>query len=79
MFSVCKNLREIKLPDSLEKIDNNAFYRCESLTSITIPRSVPQIGSGVFAGCNSLTIHALAGSFAEEYAKENGIPVEALD
>ena len=32
----------------------------------------------VFYGCNQLTIHGNKGSYAEQYAKENGIPFEEI-
>ena len=44
---------------------------------MNIPESVIEIGEGAFAGCGSLTIHAPAGSYAEQYAKENNIPFVA--
>ena len=44
---------------------------------VTIPEGVTEIGSSAFDGCKKLTIHAPAGSAAEQYAKENGIRLEA--
>ena len=45
---------EIKLPDSVTKIDDNAFDSCLGLNSITIPASVTQIGNAAFYDCNNL-------------------------
>jgi hypothetical protein len=36
---------------------------------------VTSIGWGAFNDCESLTISAFAGSCAEQYARENNIPV----
>ena len=41
--------------------------------SITISDSVKKIDGGAFNGCNDFTIHAPAGSYAEQYAKDNNI------
>lgn len=41
---------------------------------VHIPDSVTSIGEGAFSACKELTIHAPAGSYAEQYAKENNIP-----
>ena len=42
---------------------------------VVIPESVTVIGEKAFSFCaNNLTIHAPAGSYAEQYAKEHNIP-----
>ena len=43
------------IPDSVTKIDRDAFSGCSGLTSIVIPDSVTEIGSGAFQGCSNLT------------------------
>ena len=42
------------IPDTVKKIDNNAFYRRTLLTAITIPSSVEEIGERAFYECTSL-------------------------
>ena len=76
-FSSCTSLTSINIPDGVTSIGNDAFSGCYSLTSITIPDSVTSIGSWAFDGCDNLTITCPAGSFAETYAKENGIKVNS--
>ncbi|MBR2799790.1 MAG: leucine-rich repeat domain-containing protein [Oscillospiraceae bacterium] len=75
-FEDCYSLTSITIPDSVTRIGSSAFYGCRSLTSIIIPASVTSIGFGAFDDCDKLTIHTPAGSYAEQYAHENGIPVE---
>lgn len=61
-FTDCTNLRSIKLPLSLTKIDdgnasygggNAAFLRCTSLKVIDL-RNVEYVGQASFAGCSNL-------------------------
>ena len=53
---------------------DRTFYECSSLTSVMIPESVIEIDDNAFSNYyTNLTIHCTAGSYAENYAKENGI------
>lgn len=77
-FNSCTKLEKVTLPNTLQSIDDFVFYACRSLTEITIPESVVQIGIWAFGSCNELTISAPRGSYAVEYAKENGIPYKEI-
>ena len=55
VFSSCKCLKTIKIPDSVTSIDNGAFSGCTGLTSIEIPDSVTSIGDDAFYRCTGLT------------------------
>ena len=50
-----KKLINIKIPDSVTRIGDYAFFRCSELTSVTIPDSVTSIGIDAFYGCEGLT------------------------
>ena len=76
-FSGCSSLTSITIPDSVTSIGKLASSWCQNLTSITIPNSVTSIGYSAFLKCENFTIHAPAGSYAEQYAKENNIPFVA--
>ena len=54
-FFGCATLKEIKLPGSVKKIGDYAFYG-SSLKSISISESVTQIGECAFSNCTSLTM-----------------------
>ena len=54
-FENFKNLKIVKLPNSITYIGINAFFGCSSLTSIEIPTSVTDIRDYAFSGCSSLT------------------------
>ena len=77
-FSGCTGLRTVTIPDSVSEIGRQAFQDCDALTSITIPESVVSIGDRAFAYCNQLTICAAPDSYAEQYARANGIPFENI-
>ena len=50
-----ENLKEFVIPNSVTKINDNAFDGCSALTSVTIPDSVTEIGGAAFFFCSSLT------------------------
>ena len=72
-FEHFENIMSVTIPEGMSSIGEFAFASCSSLTSVTIPASVTGIGYGAFFFCRQLTIHAPAGSYAEQYAKENKI------
>ncbi len=51
-FNGVKYLKEVKLPQGLEKIGENAFKGCEGLDFIVIPSSVTSISENAFDDCN---------------------------
>lgn len=54
MFSGCKGLEKISIPDTVEEIDNNAFHQCDSLKTVDFPESVKRIGRAAFNRCQNL-------------------------
>lgn len=50
-FVRCPNLKMIKLPKDLIKIESEAFRGCTNLKSIDLPRGITFIGSGAFKSC----------------------------
>ena len=76
-FMKCRSLRFLEIPSSVTFIGYWAFFLCEALEELWIPASVTEIHWGAISNCPKLTIHAPAGSYAEQYAKENNIPFVA--
>ena len=73
MFSDCKSLTNVTIPDSVTSIGKWAFSDCTNLTSIFIPDSVTSFGDFAF-GFNpekiddGFVIYGSKGSAAEDYA-----------
>ena len=89
-FAECAALETINLPAVRNlKLGDYAFYNCTGLRNITIPPNVKSISESAFIGSaigaadtaeaaasDVLTIYCESGSYAEEYAKANGIKYE---
>ena len=73
-FFRCTGLESIIIPDSVTRIGKYAFSGCTSLKSIHIPGSVTSIDKNAFMDTPNLTINGSAGSYAQTYARQNGIP-----
>lgn len=75
-FCGCSSLTSIKIPNNVTTIEDNAFDGCCNLISVTILNKLTSIGEDAFIDCDHLkSIITPAGSYAEEYAKKNNIPV----
>lgn len=72
-FAECAQLEEILLPTGLESVDYRAFGNCTALKQVIMPDTVTYINDFTFEKCDLLSIHAPAGSYAEQYAKEHNI------
>ena len=78
-FQGCHALTELLVPEGVTRIGYNAFCTCINLQVITFPASLNEIGDYAFEYCaEDLLIRAPAGSWAEQYARENGYRFEAL-
>jgi hypothetical protein len=55
-------LKHIYLPNSITKIDQNAFKQCKNLAEITIPNAVISIGESAFSDCINLKQLAFSAS-----------------
>lgn len=53
-FSGCTGLREIVLPNRVDRFGSHVFNGCTKLTSATLPTEVLSLGDGMFNGCSSL-------------------------
>lgn len=49
------NIRELAIPEGVERIGISAFADCDRLVSITLPSTLREIGQSAFSGCRALT------------------------
>ena len=66
MFAYCKELEEVRLPNSITSVKENAFRGCSTLQSITLPEGVKYIDSAAFYQCFFVAVH-----YASERARKN--------
>ncbi len=83
-FESCYSLTSVEISDSVKEIGNYAFANCEDLESMYIPESVVRIGAYAVGSLYDFsddyyyydryfTVIGKRGSYAEEYAAENGL------
>ncbi len=72
-FAMCTSLTRVALPDSVVELGPEVFWNCSSLSRVRVPAVTTNIYRDVFSGC-PVTIYGGAGSVAEQYAGDYGIP-----
>lgn len=70
LFAACNNLKNIKLPMDVVRIEKDAFLNCSSLRSIVIPATVSSIVPS--AGCTSLEEISVSGANTA-YTSSDGV------
>ncbi len=74
-FTKCTGLRKLIIPPKMERLDAGLFEGFSKPCHVYLPRGVTYI-SPVYHSCTNLIIHAPKGSYAEEFALNNDIPLE---
>ena len=59
VFEKFKNLKELLLPDSLERIGTRAFYDCARLKAVGLPEGLKSVGVNAFSNCHQLRLPKL--------------------
>ncbi len=73
-FIACYSLKDVVIEEGVEKIEDGAFRDCKEIESIVIPSTVTEIiGFDPAYENPKATITVTAGSYAEQYMKDNGI------
>ena len=80
-FQDCPELRTVILSNNLNRIEDGAFAGCYKLEKLRIPSTLQKVLESApgysFAACKKLTIYGEAGSFIEQYCKDNNISFQA--
>lgn len=77
-FQYFSQLKTLEVGGNVKEIRTLAFASCENLETAVIADSVEKIADDAFDGCEKLTIYCNENSYAENYAKANGIRVTTL-
>ena len=81
MFSGCKTLEQVVLPNNIINVSPHAFDGCASLVSVSIPESVTDMGGYAFANCKELADIALPGNLMKigDYAFSKCEKLQAIN
>lgn len=74
-------LKTIVIPESqtLTELPQLMFHQCPNLKEVVIPATITKIADDTFSECPAdLTLKVASGSYAEQYAQEQGISYEAV-
>ena len=72
-FYACGSLQRIVIPEGVTMLGNSAFSNNPGLLEVSLPQSLTFIDLGAFLGCRDLTLTVTEGSYAHQYAVEEGI------
>ena len=73
-FYGCSNLEEINIPSKVTEINSGVFLECPKLKTLEIPKTVTHIlGNEYMPFDKEITLKVYANSYAEKYAKNNGL------
>ncbi len=72
-FRNCASLTTVILPDSVEIIKGYAFDDCYALEYFYMSQNINNIKSTAFGDCAKMIMSVAAGTYGEEFAKENEI------
>ncbi len=78
-FYRCDSLTEVTINGAAERIGTYAFGSCPNLEYVSIPETVTDIDGSAFDNCPNLTLRVYYGSYAHQFAKDNGLTYDFLD
>lgn len=78
-FYKCISLKKVILPDTVNTIGSNAFVGCTDLKEVYLGRNVSDISSNAFDHSDDLVLYCYRNTYAQQYARDNGIKYVVLD
>jgi len=73
LYDYCGKDKMAWIPEGVNSIDYEAFYRNNHIRLVRIPESVTMICDSAFDGCKKLVLLVAEGSYGEAYARRKGI------
>lgn len=73
-FCLCRKLESIFFPPTVEEIGRQSFQNCDNLVDVYLPKSLKRIKEPWWEE-KKLVFHVQEKSYAERYAKKNGIRI----
>lgn len=67
LFYGCDSLTDVRIPSSIEYLNDGTFQYCHSLSNVVIDDSVSLIGNDAFRACTSLSSITLPAAMNPEY------------
>ena len=78
LYPVDSERESYEIPNSVETVGSNAFYKCTNLRSITIPESVVTIEDSAFSDCTGITEIKIPSSVTSLGYAFAGCPIENI-
>ena len=78
-FNRCSSLETVRISNITQKVENLAFANCSSLKEVYIPSSVTEISPNAFMNDDKIVIKCYCGSYAQQFAIDNGISYDLVD
>ena len=75
-FRTNRKVKEVTLPETVTYLGSYAFGTCTGLEKIYIPAGVTYIHTKAFIESAGVKLNVAAGSYAEQFAKDNSIAYE---
>lgn len=74
-FTDNERVESVRIPEGVRNIERSAFRNCTSLRIVYIPATVTAIHTRAFRGSEYVTVITPKGSYAAQFAQENGMSV----
>lgn len=78
-FAYCHNLGFCYVREGCAVDFGSLVFQESAIKTVVIPADVTSMSASVFSGCNKVTVYCPAGSYAEQYCKENFIACNTDD
>ena len=78
-FNRCSSIETVRISNTTQKIENLAFANCPSIKEVFIPFSVTEISENAFLNDNHVVLKCYTGSYAQQFAIDNGISYDLVD